>query len=148
MILIIEYFRHQNDDRHREYLKCLEENIKNDFISKIEIFIEDETPLEIFSNKININRFGKRPTYDDMFSFCSEKYNGEICIISNSDIIFDDTLKYVNNENIKNKFLALTRWDIKPNDDLTFFDRKDSQDCWIFKSPINMKEKEIGRAHV
>jgi hypothetical protein len=46
----------------------------------------------------------------------------------------------ITNQKIEGKFLALSRWDIKPNGDIRLFDREDSQDCWIFKTPIKFKD--------
>ena len=63
----------------------------------------------------------------------------QICIISNADIILDDTISVVKGADLDKVFLALTRgevfcengeWCIAP------FDNASSQDVWIFKSPI------------
>ena len=141
MILLSEYFIPSNEERHREYLYCIESNSKNPNIEIIELFIEsDNDKLPFESNKVNYNFVNERPTFSYLFEFCNEKYKGEICIISNLDIIFDQTLKHINNSNISNKFITLNRYDIKEDGKLYPFRHNigDSQDCWIFKSPINI----------
>jgi len=134
--LLIEYFKPTNKERHQEYLTCLKENIKNTYISKIHIFTQGETP-ELESDKISIIKSDNRPTYKDFFEYCNNNLNDEICIVSNSDIIFDNSLGFINPDNIKGKFLALSRWDYNA-DKIKHYDIPYSQDSWIFKSPVNI----------
>jgi hypothetical protein len=144
MILLIEFFIPTSEERYKEYLHCLEENIKNDFISKIVLLISDESVCPLESDKIISKKLEKRPTYTDIFNICNDEYNNEICIVSNSDIIFDRSLGFIHNDNINNKFLALNRWDIK-GDTIQRFRHNigDSQDCWIFKSPVNIPNADF-----
>ena len=141
MILLIEYFVPQSEERHQEYLTCIEENLKNNHIDYIEIFISDDSELPIKSDKIKINNLVQRPTYGDFFQFANKKYPDSICILSNADIIFDDSLRYITKENMQKRFLALTRWDIKEDGSHQIFrpGPGDSQDSWIFKTPINIE---------
>ena len=71
-----------------------------------------------------------------MFLFCNENLSGETCIISNSDIEFDDTLSIIKNEDLEGHFLCLSRWDKQADGSLAYHRAADSQDCWIFKSPV------------
>lgn len=139
MILLIEYFRHPNDNRHKEYINCLEENIRNSHITKIDVVISDNSIFPFDDEKVTITKRENRPTYKDFFEICNTKYVGEICIISNSDIIFTD-LSMVTHESMENRFVCLSRWDIQRDGSIKLFDRQDSQDVWIFKSPIVFKE--------
>jgi hypothetical protein len=135
LILLIEYHVPQNKARHDEYLECLKKNIKNQYISKIEIFIEADTKPPIESSKINYNIVSVRPTFQNLFYFCNKTYPDQICIISNSDIIFDNTLGVLNQDNMKNKFLALSRRD----DSDSVVGGHYSQDVWVFKSPVKIE---------
>jgi hypothetical protein len=147
MKLLIEYFKSNNSDRDKEFKTCISENVKNRFIDKIFVFISDDSVLDIESDKIEIVKVEKRPSYLFLFDFCSQNLKDEICIISNTDIFFDDTLKYLETD-LTNQFLCLTRWDIVPYQGglgMQFYDHPWrgnlttgmlSQDCWIFKSPI------------
>tara|TARA_Y100000033_G_C2678113_1_gene77692 strand:- start:67 stop:552 length:486 start_codon:yes stop_codon:yes gene_type:complete len=64
----------------------------------------------------------------------------EICIVSNADIIFDDTLRYFNSIDMLMQFYALSRWEITSGDgknwEIEPFDNAASQDVWIFKTPV------------
>jgi hypothetical protein len=61
--------------------------------------------------------------------------------MANSDIFFDNTLKYLTNYNFNNKFLALTRYEYDTNQ--LYIGGKSSQDTWIFKSPYLGNTNEL-----
>lgn len=139
MNLLIEYFRSPDYQRHSEYLTCIHENIENEHIEKIYIFISDDSKLNFESDKIEIIQRESRPTYKDLFEFCNEKLKNQICIISNSDIILDDTISIVKNTDLNKVFLALTRWEVFCQNGewcIAPFDNSSSQDVWIFQSPV------------
>ena len=144
MILIIEYFVSKNEHRNKEYLLSIEENIKNSIITNIIMFISDDSDYLNINDKIKIERSYNRPTFLDLFNYCNSNFPNEICIISNTDIILDDTLLKINNNNINNTLLALTRWDLYIEDNMwkvKFFNHVASQDCWIFKTPIKIDNR-------
>lgn len=143
MNLLIEYFRPSDYQRYSEYLTCIHENLDNELIDKIYIFISDDSKLNFNSDKIEIVKKEERPTYKDLFEFCNKNLKNEICIVANSDIIFDDTLSEINKKVLKNSFFALTRWEIFCENDewcIAPFDNSASQDCWIFQSPIKVSD--------
>tara|TARA_B100000902_G_scaffold212903_1_gene202438 strand:- start:150 stop:845 length:696 start_codon:yes stop_codon:yes gene_type:complete len=144
MNLLIEYFRSDNYVRHSEYLTCLHDNLDNDLIDKIYVFISDDSELNFESKRIEIVKREERPTYKDMFDFCNENLKDQICIVSNADILFDETLSVLNDFNFDKIFLALTRWEIFYEDGewcIAPFDNAASQDCWMFKSPVTSDEE-------
>jgi hypothetical protein len=140
MILLTEYFISDNIKRQKEYEICLENNIKNEFITNIVLFNSDKSYFNFNSDKISMVYLEKRPNYIDIFNYCNENFKDEICIISNADIIFDDSLKHINKENIKGKFLALSRWDIIEQNKAQLYDWSYSQDCWIYLAPHDFKD--------
>ena len=165
--LIIEYHVPDNEDRHEEYLTCLRENLKNPFIDQVHIFLEsnrkrppidDPKIVYIKANRksfeeqkeANISDHDKgylkkkekgRASYADYFKYARENLHGESCIIANGDIFFDETLKVIEGVDLGNTLICLSRWDIK-EDKEALFNRPDSQDSWIFTSPINKKVEE------
>ena len=56
--------------------------------------MEEDAELNFDSPKIERVVVKKRPTYQDLFEYCNTHMKNEICIVSNSDIIFDETLRY------------------------------------------------------
>ena len=147
--LITQFFKPKNENRFHELKTVLQKNIQNTFINKIYLFYELEE-LKFENPKIIWIYKPERLTFKEAFSFCNENLKNQICIISNSDIIFDYHLKNLYKINLKNICLALLRHEIDHN--LNFNSAKpftmiynnqiiprfDSQDCWIFISPINI----------
>jgi len=152
MILYFPYYESPIVERHEEILICLQENINNKYIKKIIVVLEK--PLETFpfdSPKLEFWELYKRPTYSDMFEHANINYVGETCIIANSDIFFNDTLKHLENFNLENLFLCLTRYDLKLDGSLVFINEDfmmRSQDVWIFKSPVPTVLVERSKFHL
>ena len=144
MNLIIEYFNSLNHIRNGELLYCLHQNLANDYIDKIYIFMEEDAELNFDSPKIERVIVKKRPTYRDLFEYCNTHMRNEICIVSNADIIFDDTLRYFNSINMTMQFYALSRWEITSGDgknwEIEPYENSASQDVWIFKTPVLTSE--------
>lgn len=144
MNLLIEYFRSDDYQRHSEYLTCIHENLENQYIKRIYVFISDDSKLNFKSDKIEIIQREERPTYKDLFEFCNTNLKNEICIISNADIILDDTLSYVKDANLDNVFVALTRWEVFCENRewcIAPFNNSSSQDVWMFKAPITTNDE-------
>ena len=94
MKLLIEYFKSKNEERHKEYITCIENNINYGLFDKIYVFIESDDIFPYEDNDMTvINRIDKRPTYKYLFDYCNSNFeDDEVCVISNTDIYFDDTL--------------------------------------------------------
>lgn len=106
----------ENPHRKEEFDFCRKKNEENKYIDEI----------------IEING---RPNFNEIFEKMRE---GEINIIANTDIYFDDTLKYVENIRLHECF-ALTRWEYNGGN-ITDFRKFNggikpdhSQDVWIFR---------------
>jgi hypothetical protein len=106
------FFNHyQSDSRQHEIDECLKKN------------------KEVFDRVAVVSG---RPTFKQLFAL-SEKFPNDINCFCNSDIYFKETelLKSIK----ENDAYALTRWDQK-HEGLTFFNRRDSQDAWVFKGVV------------
>ena len=144
MNLIIEYFNSRNHMRNGEYLYCLHQNLANDLIDNVYLFMEDDAELNFDSPKIHRIVRENRPSYKDLFEFCNQELQDQICVVANADIIFDDTLRFFESLDMKKQFYALTRWEISTNDgknwEIEPYDNAASQDVWIFKTPVLTSE--------
>ena len=140
MNLIIEYFNSLNHMRNGEFLYCLHQNLGNEYIEKVYIFMEEDAELNFDSPKIERVVVKERPTYKDLFDYCNDNLKEQICIVANADIIFDDTLRYFKSIKMDKNFYALSRWEISTSNgknwEIEPFDNAASQDSWIFKTPI------------
>lgn len=142
MNLLIELFRPKDRRRDAEYLYSLHENLGNDFIEKVFVFIEPDTVIHFQSDKLELIVRSQRPTYLDLFQFCNENLDGEVCVVANGDIIFNNSLEQLSEISLDEKFLALSRWEAgEASDRLRLFDLPSSQDCWIFQAPLKTTDK-------
>lgn len=155
MILITTYYITNNEERNIEINKCLKLNFENKHIERIILlnnqmykfdFLPDyKKKIEQYIISTDENYILK---YNDAVNFINKNLKNKICILSNSDIYFDNSLSKINNKNIHNKFFALLRYDETEDGSkkiFTRFDepRDDSQDSWIFKSPLNIDLNKI-----
>ena len=116
--LFVQVYQSDNEARQKELDTCLKNN-KSLNINGVPYF--------------NIIEITERLTFNQMFKL-TEQYPDRINIIANSDIYFNETILAV--RFIKeNQCLALSRWDIRGSNAI-LFDRKDSQDVWIFNGAV------------
>lgn len=143
-ILLTTYYKSEDEERNIENKICLEQNILNNHISKIYLFLQSTETIDLPNHpKIEYVKNGKRPTFHDFFKFSNFIFEEDTrIIIANSDIYFDETLKLLENINIKNSLITLTRWDLQYNHSSIFYNKYLSQDSWIFSKKIN---EQIGQ---
>ena len=140
--LYTTFYKEQNNLRKQELLSCFQNNLSNKAISKIIVFNEGDSIAHLAPNKIQELFINKRPTYKDFINHINTNSSpSDIQIIANTDIYFDTNIEVLQHINLKDTCLALSRWDttntIKPK----LYNRKDSQDVWIFKGPTKQRLK-------
>jgi hypothetical protein len=145
--LLLQYFRHPVNQRFRELRACLEKNIACPFIDSILLLNETEIADLPKSEKITEVVIGHRLTYFDVYSaILTHVKSGGFAIYANADIYLNDTLAYLWKIPLLEKrlFIALLRWEETNTKTLRIFGpRSDSQDCWIFRSPLNIDLNEL-----
>ena len=141
--LFVNYYVSKNPARQKEIDECFKNNCQNPLIDKIYAFIGNDIP-KIRSKKIILVKTEEQPTYCDFINYINthSKLFNSYNIISNSDIYFDKTLSLIKEINMKNTCISLTRWNVKPNKELKFYNTRTSQDVWIFKGTINKSLEE------
>lgn len=113
MNLITKFYRTENVERNGEILACLDSNRRSGLFEHVFAFQDD-------------------PTFGEIF----ERYNSVkgICILANSDIYFDESVKEL--EKIgDNDFVALTRYE-----DGILYPSYVAQDVWAFRTPVKTRE--------
>lgn len=133
--LIQQYYKNPNEDRMNEILYVLQKNISNPLIDHIYLLNEkeyEELPEHDKLTKIIIN---KRITFKDAFLFADKLEESSLKIFSNNDMSFDNTLNLLNNYDMDNKCLALTKYEVYSYQPYKykFYSYPLSQDVWIFK---------------
>ncbi|MEM6515873.1 MAG: hypothetical protein AAF688_06795 [Bacteroidota bacterium] len=135
--LYTTYYSEKNEHRREELLSCLRQNLANKGLASITIFNENGNLSMFEDDKLIAIAISKRPTYKDFFDYINNKTEStDIHIIANTDIFFDEhvlALKYLD---LKNKALALSRWDTTESYIPKLYNKNSSQDVWIFKGGI------------
>ncbi len=141
-IILIIHILHDIDDNISKI--CIQKNVNNKYISKIYTFGKN---ISISHPKIIFNET-KSFTFKNAIEFANSKLSNNIISIINSDTFLDPHSlywlhidQYLNNRNV----LCLTASEYL-NDNKIWRDKQLSnvlfsviQSCWIFKTPLNIK---------
>jgi hypothetical protein len=144
--LITQFYVPDNEDRKKEIITCLENNINNKYIKKIILFVEkDYDELKKYNDpKITLVKTSDRLSFKMAFEYANThiSINKDIIyVLANSDIYYDDTLIKLYEYNFDKNVLALTRIEeIKNNKPIYFHQPTYSQDTWIWKNKIIIKD--------
>lgn len=146
--LFISLYHEQNKERQIELHTCLMNNLKSKCFDQIWIIAEPDKNgkfdyLEsIAPYKVNILPCTVRPTFRTFFEVINNVtiessiagYGGNINVVANSDIYFESIPIYPK----INQCFALCRWEVNKDGTVTFLNRKDAQDVFIFNSKIRI----------
>jgi len=123
-----------------EALRC---NAENRFINCIHAFANANIDPTKFGSTIIHHVTQERATFQAFINYAKNAIPvGDVCIIANSDIVFDDTLGLLGQIDLTGRCLALTRYDVELNGDIIFHQDYDSCDSWIFLNPINVVDAD------
>jgi hypothetical protein len=144
MELLIAFYVDPYPARCAEFLECIHRNASSSSIDRIHIFVEDPIQINVLTEqypafrlrKVTLVPHGRRVTYRDLFTYANAQLQGRPVIIANADIFFDHTLARLDGYDLRGELLCLSRWDVQSDGRARLFDYSDSQDAWIFDSPI------------
>jgi FkbM family methyltransferase len=142
MILLTAFYADPDPNRCGELLECLKRNLEHTQFEEVHVFVEDASAHELLHRwfaaapKLRLLQQGRRATYRDLFAHANTLPRGRIVIIANADIFFDESLARLNGHELSGRLLCLSRWDVRPDGSVAFFDHSASQDAWIFQTPI------------
>jgi hypothetical protein len=135
--LYTTFFQEKKSSRKEELLECIKNNLSNHFIEGVTILNESGDLDNLGSEKLHIKPIAKRPSYKDFFEYISQEgRDGDIHILANTDIYFDEHIEVLRYLDLENTVLALSRWDTTETKIPKLYNHNDSQDVWIFKGPI------------
>lgn len=128
MILLCQRYKTEDEYRNLELAAALRGNWLSGLFHTIEC----------------VDGQSKKWSYGEMLSVAAEKYRGQVCVLANTDILFNDTCSSIRHIVRPNRVVALTRWenDSTPNmighlvevdgTDCEYKFLSGSQDAWAF----------------
>jgi hypothetical protein len=164
--LIFSLYDESDSYRLGELISSLQKNLDNQYIEKVHVLLEptkEDSLLSYilqklkceYSHKLVITGIESRPTYHSFFEYAYYNIDGT-CIISNSDIYFDESLKHITEcGRLEDRFIVLNRHEYENGDwRLINFGERDFQgieghdhligainnfsaDAWIFDSTLD-----------
>lgn len=144
-ILITSLYNETIQERALEYIVCLAKNCNHPLIKKIHILYDtskephdsDSGFLKVISDfPVTVTKLPERPDFNYCFNVANTLYNNEAIIMCNADIFFNETLEALVAYDLINSFIALSRWDVQNNGSLKLYNDEQSQDTWIFETPL------------
>jgi hypothetical protein len=138
MILLLQSYSTGNEARDAEIARCGKENEESGVFDRIATVDGDK----------------ERWTLGGLMDVCHKAFPGEVCVVANSDIIFDASCGQAASLLEKCSLLALTRWESPKTprmlghyENETFF--SGTQDSWFFVGDsIPSIDIEIPMGHV
>ncbi len=153
-VLLTQYYISSNEERQNELDQVLLRNCWQPLISKIALYCEDSCKQQAAALAgTNIDKIifvslpaSGRLTFGMAFQWANENLTeGEVLMIANSDIFFDDSLNVVDKylpESAKTSLL-LSRWNVKSEIECHLFPVPGSQDTWMFRMPLQLAESTL-----
>ena len=121
MILLSQWYSPANGVRLKELADVREANIASGLFSEC-VYVDGET---------------KQWTYGGLLDFAAKSFSGQVCVLANTDILFDRTILQAESLCEERRVLALTRWESAASPRMLghlagerFF--SGSQDVWVF----------------
>jgi len=120
VILVVQSYTTGDAARDAELAYCARENAK------------------LFHKVVAVDGTQRRWQFSELFDICHANHRGKLCVVANSDILFDWSLLRAEDVLERSDLLALTRWEsdscprmIGHIVDEMFF--SGSQDAWVFR---------------
>lgn len=159
--ILINHFRvEKNQDRNKEILNCIKDNLELNFFDEARLLIEGAIPPEFSAElnniktttKLTIESTIKRLTYKEIFKICNYDPNKTFYLI-NADIAFNKSLeKILDLKECLNSGIVLAqhRYNLIPNTNSIAFEKtppisgehySGSADAFIFNTPIEFSHE-------
>lgn len=134
MILLTAYFP-TTLERAEELDLCLKHNADQPFFEQVVLLCEQAARPSFSHPKLVFVDMPRRMVYGDFFQYANQFYPpGTICVVSNTDVMYDDTLakfEKLPEARWSDQLFAITRTNEDGN-----LQNSGSQDTWVFKTPL------------
>ena len=132
--LFLPYYTPKDRDRADELRHCLERNLDSGLFARIILLVDDDTAAPRKDRRLSLLRLDRRPTYLDWVQESRRCCPGQISVLANSDIYFDNSIGLLLDlfEHNPDAFVALSRFDQNGDVFTPHSDPHWSQDTWAF----------------
>ena len=148
IIVITQYFVHNDPRRHTEIKYCLRKNVENPHINRIILLNEriySAEELGINSEKVEQVVIGARLRYADIHDYVDKLGLHGFIVYANSDIFFNNTIDNLHRSTLDREkiFMGLLRfeWNAANGSSRIFGPRHNSQDTWVFHTNFNVEKR-------
>lgn len=124
-VLITMLYNEKNVVRLQEYITCMEKNLAHPLIDTIHVLYDSTNDDQenmmlnyLLEKDVVIDFINGRASYARCFDLANTLYYGRKIILTNADIYFNNTLYALQDYDLTNKFLALTRWNVQEDGNL------------------------------
>jgi hypothetical protein len=133
MILYVSHYRCKSETRQAQLLECLDRNLANREISKVNLILEEGPPgireLVLFGTGRSATR-SREILHHPKVEFTWEPA-GSLVVLANADIYFDESIALLRTVDLDGVLVCLSRWE-----DGAIFNPRSAHDSWIFKTPL------------
>lgn len=138
-----------NDRRMMELMECLDANLKNSYITSVQLVIQQPTDEfmttmsappnqgvrwladRLVHPKVKLVQLGRRPTFEQLFGYAADEAPGRMAIVASSDLAFDNSLEAIQKMDLEKTLVCLSAGGGKNG-----FPPEVAQAAWIFRAPL------------
>jgi len=143
--LIFPYYEPDDKLRVNEINFCLRKNIENELIKTIFLFIsetdKEKITIPINEKIIEVIIETDRVYFDQIIKF-AQSFKNQFFILVNSDIFLDNTISEIDLSDKNVYCLSRHEYINESTIKIPVYHRRGSQDCWIFRSDIEINNFE------
>ena len=144
--LVTCFYKDRDFLRHAELQECLEKNVANPLLSRVVLLVEEGAENEklLKHPKVETVLVAKgRQTYADLIRVANERCSGEIVVLANSDIYFDETLSIFRSMDLTQTVYVSTRREVETPHQSLWSYHQQASDAWVLETPIHVDGLEI-----
>lgn len=144
--LVTCFYKDRDFLRQAELQECLERNTNNPLLNRIVLLVEEgaETEKLLMHPKVEsvIVPKGKQ-TFADLIRVANERCSGEVVVLANTDIYFDETLSFINSVDLAQRVIVSTRREVGTQGHSLWSYHQQASDAWVMEAPIQAHDLDI-----
>lgn len=137
ILFFSSWYNEANEERRQELITCVQRCLDSPDLDGVYLLCEGNASFPTKHEKLKEIPVSTRPTYEDFFLLANGLSEpGDVLVIGNTDTYPAEGMRSWFEQLQPYQCWALSRWDITESGEAVHLKRKDSQDNWLFISPI------------